>query len=261
MTIVVAGGRRRKVALVPMDVREVPREPFRRHPWEVARCRFFHDVLAGAGLLEGAALDVGAGDAYVAEELVRASGGRLRVTCWDAAYGDSTSSAESALVVKTRTRPEGRFDLVLLLDVLEHVEDDRALLGELVTGSLEPGGHALISVPAWPALFGPHDEGLGHHRRYTPRALDALVAGAGLARVGGGGLYHSLIPVRAALNMAARRRNGKRTAPPPLAWRYGELSARLLERALAADATLGRAAARVGLALPGLTQWVLARRA
>jgi SAM-dependent methyltransferase len=244
-----------------MDVREVPREPFRRHPWEVARCRFFRKLLSEQGLLGGRALDVGAGDAWVAEELTRAAEGRLAVTCWDAAYGDAASHAESTLVEKTAVRPAGRFDLVLLLDVLEHVEDDAGFLGSLVAESLEPGGRALISVPAWPALFGRHDVGLHHHRRYTPRTLDALLARGGLVKERGGGVFGSLIAPRAAMNLIdrARGRNGA-GEPPPLVWTHGERSARAIEAALAVDTWIAGAAARAGAWLPGLTEWRLARR-
>jgi SAM-dependent methyltransferase len=244
-----------------MDVREVPGEPFRRHPWEVARCRFFRRVLARAGLLAGRALDVGAGDAWVAEELARASGGELAVTCWDAAYGDAVSHAASAVVEKTSRRPDGRFDLLLLLDVLEHVEDDAGFLGELARGSLRPGGHALVSVPAWQALFGRHDVGLRHHRRYAPRALDRLLAGAGLTRLTGGGMFGSLIAPRVAMNVVDRLRGRAADGtPPPLVWRHGELSARAVEAALAADGWIAGAAARLGVWLPGLTEWRLLRR-
>ena len=56
-------------------------------------------------------------------------------------------------------------ELVTLLDVLEHIEDDRAALKTLYN-VLTPGGLLLVSVPALPALYSPHDARLHHYRRY-----------------------------------------------------------------------------------------------
>jgi SAM-dependent methyltransferase len=67
-------------------------------------------------------------------------------------------------------------DLVLLCDVLEHVEQDDVLLRWLI-GALKPGAHLLLTVPADPRLWSPHDETYGHHRRYTRETLTGLWAG------------------------------------------------------------------------------------
>jgi SAM-dependent methyltransferase len=73
----------------------------------------------------------------------------------------------------------GSFDLVCMFDVLEHIADDGATLAA-VRGLLAPGGRALVSVPAMPWLWSPHDEFLHHQRRYTRASLRAVATGAGL---------------------------------------------------------------------------------
>ena len=55
-----------------------------------------------------------------------------------------------------------KFDVVICLEVLEHVEDDCALLKDL----LKHGKRLLISVPAKQKLFDASDEAVGHYRRY-----------------------------------------------------------------------------------------------
>jgi len=75
--------------------------------------------------------------------------------------------------------PDGSFGLVTLLDVLEHLPDDRAGLFETAR-VLRPGGMVLLTVPAHPALFSRHDRALGHVRRYTRAALERLVHSAGV---------------------------------------------------------------------------------
>lgn len=66
-----------------------------------------------------------------------------------------------------------RADLVMLCDVLEHIDDDAGFLRELLEG-MSPGSHLLITVPAGTALWSPHDEAFGHRRRYEPASLAAL---------------------------------------------------------------------------------------
>ena len=73
-----------------------------------------------------------------------------------------------------------RFDTIVCVNVLEHIEDDvRALrlFRELVAPT---GGRVLIFVPAVQAAYGPLDAALGHHRRYAKRTLRAAFDAAGL---------------------------------------------------------------------------------
>ncbi len=73
----------------------------------------------------------------------------------------------------------GSFDTVVLINVLEHIEDDAAIVRQAFA-SLRPGGAFLVFVPALPILFGSLDEEFDHHRRYTRAGLSKLIRGAGL---------------------------------------------------------------------------------
>jgi SAM-dependent methyltransferase len=79
----------------------------------------------------------------------------------------------------TEYEPDRSFSVITLLEILEHVEDDRAFV-ETAVRMLDPGGRVLISVPAHKALWGWRDEVKGHLRRYERDELDRLVRGAGL---------------------------------------------------------------------------------
>ena len=68
----------------------------------------------------------------------------------------------------------GRYDTVICLNVLEHLDDDNHALRNLAT-ALEPGGRAVILVPQNPALYGSLDEVLGHRCRYTTASLRLLL--------------------------------------------------------------------------------------
>jgi SAM-dependent methyltransferase len=69
--------------------------------------------------------------------------------------------------------------LVVMLDVLEHLADPVLAL-QHAQQTLVPNGSILLTVPAWPSLFGEWDRRLGHFRRYTPGMLREHVQGAGL---------------------------------------------------------------------------------
>ena len=65
------------------------------------------------------------------------------------------------------------FDTILYMDVLEHIEGDRAEVARAAR-HLRPGGHVIALSPAHPWLFTPFDRAIGHHRRYTRATFGAL---------------------------------------------------------------------------------------
>ncbi len=71
-------------------------------------------------------------------------------------------------------------DMLVALDVIEHLEDDIAGLTE-ARRVLRAGGRLLLTVPALPLLWGPHDEANAHWRRYTRSTLVAAVEKAGFS--------------------------------------------------------------------------------
>jgi SAM-dependent methyltransferase len=75
--------------------------------------------------------------------------------------------------------PDRLFDVVGAFEVLEHQEDDRAMLASWVRW-VRPGGHLLVSVPAHPHRYGAADHYVGHFRRYSRDALRTLLDGEGL---------------------------------------------------------------------------------
>jgi SAM-dependent methyltransferase len=76
-----------------------------------------------------------------------------------------------------------RFDAILYIDVLEHIEDDAAELRR-VTPHLKAGAKLIVLSPAHAWLFSPFDAAIGHYRRYMRKALLAAAApGLALERV------------------------------------------------------------------------------
>ena len=90
----------------------------------------------------------------------------------------------------TEVGPSFGADSVASVNVLEHVDDDEALLRQMHR-VLAPGGRALLLVPAGPWLYGTLDAAFGHRRRYTKRSLTVRLERAGFAVIG---LRHMNVP-------------------------------------------------------------------
>ncbi len=102
----------------------------------------------------------------------------------------------------------GGFDCVLMLDLLEHLEDDRGAV-EAAARALKEGGLAVITVPAHPWLYAPRDRYHHHLRRYRKREVRDLVAAAGLREVFTSYYNMFLFPAAVAQRLWSRARGGE----------------------------------------------------
>jgi len=111
----------------------------------------------------------------------------------------------------------GCFDLVFAMDVIEHLDDDVAFLAK-ARELCAPGGHAIFSVPAYQALWSPHDETFQHRRRYSARGLEAAVRAAGfeIERLTFSNVL--VFPPAAAWRLIAGRTPVRRVAPRTDFW-------------------------------------------
>jgi 2-polyprenyl-3-methyl-5-hydroxy-6-metoxy-1,4-benzoquinol methylase len=247
-----------------MDLREAHSDVEVRHPWEVSRFRFFHNLLRQEGLITSTTslLDIGSGDAWFASELVRKEV-LPQVTCWDLHYdGESAArlGVDTSTIRLTNSRPPKRFDVILMLDVLEHIEEDHWFLQQTIQDNLNANGRILISVPAWQSLYSAHDETLDHYRRYHPTQLRELLVDSGLHILTEGGLFHSLLLPRG-LTVAKEKLVGRKKQATNVQWKAGPLATKIVNGALQADNWVSAMAASKGVSLPGLSVWALCEQA
>ena len=253
--------------ILDVDLAERRAGDHRRHPWEVARADFYCSRLAEFKVLRARTwLDVGAGDAWFAGQLSRLTPRDASITCWDINYSDDDvnrpSDAFHAALKLTRHRPDEPSEVILMLDVVEHVEDDVGFLATIVDDLLLPGGHVLFSVPAYPWLFTEHDRLLHHFRRYSPRDARALLTSCGLDIVSEGGLFHSLLAPRFAqrlLELVAARPRGQREPAGIGSWERGARVTSALTAALTLESKASAWLSRRNVMLPGLSYWALCR--
>jgi SAM-dependent methyltransferase len=152
-----------------------------RHWWYRGRRRIVRAVLDDAGVPPRARLlDAGAGSGRTLDELAGygdVAGVELNPRGVEAARRRGHLEVQQA-PVEAIPHPDGAFDVVTCLDVIEHTPDDVRSLTELLRVT-RPGGIALVTVPAYPRLWSRHDVVNRHYRRYTRRALRAAARSAG----------------------------------------------------------------------------------
>lgn len=136
-------------------------------------------------LAPGRALEVGTGHGEYARRIAARVGEVIVSDIDAAAIDDARRALAGAANVRflvmdgiDPARLDGPVDDVVLVNVLEHIADDGALLAR-AREALRPGGVLIVFVPAFPLLFSRMDREAGHFRRYRKHALVALVERAG----------------------------------------------------------------------------------
>ena len=191
------------------------------HWWYRARREILADYLTRWGDLpkDARILEIGCGTGHNLPML--AQFGEI-----DAIEIDETARAKASerlgKPVGTAPLPElagvepGSYDLVAVLDVIEHVEDDIAALKAIAT-ALKPGGKILITVPAHQWMWSAHDVVNHHKRRYSKAGFVALLEKSGLRGRKLGYFNSLLFPVAVAARFAGKLmgKDDSDDSPPP----------------------------------------------
>jgi SAM-dependent methyltransferase len=160
-----------------MDLREGTAADAAKHWYYVSKGRAVAALLQN---MEGVRLlDVGAGSGVFSDQLL-ARGVARSAVCVDPNYAeDQIAVSDDPRRRFAREASAAEADLVLMMDVIEHVDDDVALVGKYADEA-RPGTRFLVTVPAFSFLWSSHDEFLEHRRRYTTKQLRETLAAAGL---------------------------------------------------------------------------------
>jgi 2-polyprenyl-3-methyl-5-hydroxy-6-metoxy-1,4-benzoquinol methylase len=159
---------------------------------------------AMARLLSGVSpsiiLDIGAGSGFFSRKLLSDTSAK-EAWCVDTSYANDSETVEAGKPVYFR-RQVGMVnaDLVLLMDVLEHVNDDISLLKDYVQ-KVPHGARFLISVPAFQFLWSGHDVFLEHRRRYRLNQIEDVVKQAGLNVEHGAYYFGAVFPIAAIIRL------------------------------------------------------------
>lgn len=149
--------------------------------WCVGTRRIFLELIERTGT-RGKALDVGCGTGAILTEFPPG---------WSVVAGSDFSPLALSFCRKRGLRQlvrssgtelpfsSGSFDLVMAIDVVEHLDDDYACVSEMVR-LCRPGGYVLVHVPAFEVLWTDKDDVNHHRRRYRRRQLQSLIERCGL---------------------------------------------------------------------------------
>ncbi len=191
------------------------------HWWYRARRDILADLIARkiAPPADARILEIGCGTGHNLAMLGRF--GQVDAIEVDGAARDMASrrlgrAVMNAPLPELRGVADGAYDLIAILDVLEHVEaDEAALIG--MAAKLKSGGRILITVPAHPWMWSAHDVVNHHKRRYTKASLRDVIARAGL-QLDMMSYFNSLLfPLAAAARVAGRvtgKEDSDDTLPP-----------------------------------------------
>lgn len=243
-----------------MDLRELETYRGLRHPWEVARVEAVRRILAPC-LWDGIrVLDMGCGDGFVSRRLF-AGLEKKEVTAVDINLtAERIAELErygGSIRYLAEPPAEGRFDLLLVMDVIEHVEDDHAFLAGVVERHAAAGGKVMITVPSFQALYGHHDVVLGHYRRYSLEQVEDVARRSALHVVGSGYLFGSLLVPKLIYNKLSGLRGGVVGVGD---WHGGKVFTSIVEKLLKMDSALLVSAAGFGVKIPGLSAWALCEK-
>jgi SAM-dependent methyltransferase len=191
-------------------------------------------------------LDIGAGSGFFSRKLLSETGAE-RATCVDIGYHQEwLETFNGKPIAFCRTIGNCQADLVLAMDVIEHVEDDVALLRSY-HDLVQPGTRFIISVPAFNFLWSGHDVFLGHHRRYTLRRLVAAMRKSGLLVDWSHYYYATVFPIAASMRILERLKGGRATEPRSQLRKHGALLNGAFSAMLTAERPIMRANKMFGI--------------
>jgi 2-polyprenyl-3-methyl-5-hydroxy-6-metoxy-1,4-benzoquinol methylase len=257
-----------------MDIVEQKYTDAPRHPWELARFDVLLDMINSclpATKETKLVADIGCGDCFFAKHLLKARQD-IEIIGIDPAYSpenikqkhteinDPRFHLYSSLNELPSLLKEKKIQLVLFLDVVEHVEKDSAFLQQTVQSlNGSPDLKILISVPAFQSLFTAHDVFLKHYRRYTSQTLSKAVTAAGLLPVNKGYFFSSLLPPRLFQKLLEKmgiRREQKGIG----SWDGNAFISKLFKNYLLFDYKFSKLLGKSGINLPGLSAYCICKK-
>jgi len=246
-----------------------------RHPWETTRINIVAEkiesllVKLGKKSEKATILDVGSGDAYVIDQLA-ARFKNVNFVAVDTYYsadiittlqkgftnGDKIKLYNDWELFATQNH---HVDIILLLDVIEHVPDDIAFLKE-IGGYVKSPFHFIITVPAFQSLFTKHDAFLKHYRRYDNTLLKKNVSEAGWSHMQVGYFYIIALVTRS-LGKLKEMTLGANVSDKGISeWKKSKGFTGFVNSILWMDYKFSSILRKIGVKLPGLSNYCIGKR-
>ena len=255
-----------------MDIQEYKKanvNALKRHPWEMARWSILHFLIQQFLQPEKLIIDIGSGDGYIAENLSRTYP-YCNVIAVDINYDqdfiNKKKNASNIIYVPTLTEVAKLnplpADLVILMDVLEHVEYPDILLKDAGgTLHIQKSSVFIITVPAYQGLFSRHDEILGHYKRYNRTEISKLLERGGFTVVQSGYFFTSLALFRYFEKLSQFVFNSNPLAKKGVYnWKGGTTITFFLKNLFLLEFKISWYLSKIGIYIPGLSCYCLCRK-
>lgn len=243
-----------------------------RHPWELARfevvyslmCKHFSFIQKRDPII----LDIGCGDTFFLGSLslrlpaskligVDTELDTLTITRYSKRYLHiNFYNSFNDLTIKNNS-----VDIILLLDVLEHIEHDNDVLETIVQSRILSNNTLFfITVPAFQFVFSYHDQRLGHYRRYNLESLSNTVERSNLKIIDRGYFFFSLLFIRIMTNsfekVTGRSFNNKGVSD----WKAPPFLTEFVKVILYSDHMVTSFINKLGFKIPGLSCYVICQK-
>jgi trans-aconitate methyltransferase len=256
-----------------MDLRELKEvSVMKRHPWEWARfevaCKLLKPFIKNVNTF----IDIGAGDVFFTKELhkrypassffaVDIEFSNEQIINFNKEFNDKPIQVYKTLD-DLNSAFSGKASQLFLMDVIEHIENDIEFL-QMVSKQPFVDNNTLlfITVPAFQRLFCSHDIFLGHYRRYHTAMLKDHVRRGGWEPIRSGYFFTSLLLPRVIQKLKEgdiQDAMGKATGL--VEWKGGKGKTNLIKNILLADFFVTNSLQKVGLSIPGLSNYVICRK-
>jgi ubiquinone/menaquinone biosynthesis C-methylase UbiE len=246
-----------------------------RHPWELARYQVVKEhvrnILIPFNAESATVLDIGCGDAFLVHQLAL-DFPKVAFIGVDINFSDDLIEqlkhkikVPNLSIYKNLDEldlPGNSVNAILLLDVIEHIEDEISFLKSLPEYRfIHKETVFLITVPAFQTLFAGHDVVLGHFRRYSNKTLRNRLKQAGYTTNYERYFFVTLIPPRIFQVIKETFFSSDTQRPSDLAsWKGGYIITSLIRKILILDYRIGSLLKYMGIKLPGLSNLVICRR-
>lgn len=251
-----------------MDIKELQAHQhsfINRHPWELARLKIIEHLVRKHGKGIDHILDVGCGDAFVLKQLQK-NQPFARYSAVDHAL---TAEIKQQLTEGTNaiclynSLPEyldPKSDCILLLDVIEHCEDDLSVLQSTLRHTVSTDdAKIIITVPAFQQLFSEHDIILGHYRRYSMKQLQEVCHRAGLRTIETGYFFFSLLLIRGAQRLLEKK-NKRNITQTINNWQGSKWLTTGIASVLWIDFLVSSLFLKIGIRIPGLSIYCICQK-
>ena len=245
----------------------------KRHPWELARARSINDLIQKyIKTSDSTLVDFGCGDLFFMDYTLK-NYTQSKGIGFDIGFSSKDlevlSSQHSKITpVNTKTDLDHLLinqsaDIVFLMDVIEHVENDQEILESIIKSDwFDDQSQLIITVPAYQFLFNSHDVFLEHFRRYTNTGLRKVVNASGFEIVEKGYFFSSLLIPRTLSKLKELLFPPKSFEKSELVdWKGGSAITKVITQTLYTDYKINHwLNSSLGLRLPGLSNYMVCQK-